>query len=452
METDKTLQRPYFALYAQTIIENGYSVVAVRPSSKRPSLKRWQTASFKPSIPAWVEHYARSRPSDSIGIGCGRNVVGIDIDILDAGKAHDIQEAAVAEFGATDLIRVGRWPKRILLYATDDAIDTARLGSVEILGRGSQFVAFGVHPEIHRPYYWVDASPTDTDAADLPLVRRDGLARFLLLVSEIIGVNTRLDTPPANDNATILVRPTNRSHRIVRNSEGIVTDGREELMRALTWEEFHKGYQSPDELARRVWSRFAIGADIQRPKEGGRRRWSLRDALTKAKQICRKQPLLRPRRQPAGFMDHLNSYRRSEYWNVDRKAQHQNEATQRAMTPAALIVNRKMLDAVSFSAGQCSNPVSVLIKQTKLSESSVKSARRTLCQAGLWIAERGVYVPIPVSDHTERADSGSAGVQMERDPLYRSVGPSAPGSNPADPSSVSRLLQRVQRCSDYEAA
>jgi hypothetical protein len=68
------------------------------------------------------------------------------------------------------------------------------------------------------------------------------------------------------------------------------------------------------------------------------------------------------------------------------------------MTVAAMTVNRKMLDATSPVAGQCTATVAVLVQQTRFSKSSVKAARRKLKESGLWIAERGVYVPVPIED------------------------------------------------------
>src|SRR5262249_26091944 len=153
------------------------------------------------------------------------------------------------------------------------------------------------------------------------------------------------------------------------------------------------------ELAERCHARFALEAELARPKGGrGRRRWAYRDTLTKVKAICRKRPnrpLIAARREtrPAS---HLHSHRRPGYWGDDQKAAHQCEAVRCARTPAELVVNRKMLAAVPVQAGQCTATVPALVEQTDLSESAVKTARRELIKAGLWIAEDGVYVPLPV--------------------------------------------------------
>jgi hypothetical protein len=238
--------------------------------------------------------------------------------------------------------------------------------------------------------------------------------------------------------------------RFVRNSEGKVIDGREEFLTKIVCREYHRGFKTPDELASRSWACFAAGADVARPKGGrGSRRWAHRDALAKAKQICRKRPEQRRRfvRRRSNPVSHLHSYRRSDYWSADRKAQHQNDAERCAMTPAALAVNRKMLDAIPLAAGQCTVTVRILVGETGFSESAVKSARRKLIEVGLWIAEHGVYVPTPVSEaKTLQCNDSPAevihGVQTNVDHLYRSLIHLEPVKED-DPLDVPDFLVRV---------
>lgn len=443
---EKRQQPRYFALYAQTIVANNFGILPVLPGRKKPRYKRWTTAGFKLPDPAWLQRHVEKYPTDSIGLGCGR-VIGVDIDHLDAAMSHRIREAALEELGETSLIRIGQAPKQLLVYRTDDKIDTARSSAVEILARGSQFVALGLHPDTGQPYYWPDATPVDTDWADLPLVRRADLNRFLQRVSEIIGSElfAELGPPAANDNRPKRKLSAGSKPAVVRDAGGIVIDRREEFLRAVVWEEFQSGYRNPDELAKRAWSRFAAEADLSRPK-GGRssRRWSFRDALTRARHICRKQFAVRFPRS-VGQERHLNSFRRPDYWTAERKGEHQIEAARRAMTPAALMVNKHMLDASPISAGQCIATVSVLMTQTSLSESSVKTARRILRDVGLWISERGVYVPMPLNEtdeDNEPSTQGSAGGANGADPFIRSVGPPAP--------SVDRLDQPPSAGGAYE--
>lgn len=101
-----------------------------------------------------------------VGIRTGGGLVAVDIDTLDEKLAKTCEELAVAHLGAAP-VRVGRWPKRLLLYRTaeeppyrrvlfDDGTDykPGKEPRVELLTEGRQFVAAGVHPGTGKPYEW----------------------------------------------------------------------------------------------------------------------------------------------------------------------------------------------------------------------------------------------------------------------------------------------------------
>jgi hypothetical protein len=50
---------------------------------------------------------------------------------------------------------------------------------VEVLGRGQQFVAYGIHPATGLPFAWGEATPETTPLADLPTVTREQVAAFV---------------------------------------------------------------------------------------------------------------------------------------------------------------------------------------------------------------------------------------------------------------------------------
>jgi hypothetical protein len=79
----------------------------------------------------------------------------------------------VFEVAGPTLVRIGRWPKRALLYRTEEPfakVATPWFGTnrVEVLGAGQQIVCFGVHPETGRPYEWRPHPPVRR--ADLPVL------------------------------------------------------------------------------------------------------------------------------------------------------------------------------------------------------------------------------------------------------------------------------------------
>lgn len=102
----------------------------------------------------------------------------IDIDVLDETLAQIIETAALALLGPAP-IRVGRAPKRLLMYRTAEPFSRMRLTlekdgaqhMVEVLGLGQQYVVHGTHPATLKAYAWdtdiVGATLTEVSAAQV---------------------------------------------------------------------------------------------------------------------------------------------------------------------------------------------------------------------------------------------------------------------------------------------
>ena len=184
---------------------NGYFPVPVSgpdmnvPSAgKRPLMAKWQTRCLDASIED-IARWARVEPA-SINTGLLTGVLAaVDIDVLDAALAARIEALAVLSLGQTPLRRIGRAPKVLLCYRL--AVPTDKLQSpaltftadpaekptrVEVLGRGQQFVAFGIHPETRQPYAWSDGSPLTVPFEDVPEVEPASLRQFLADVEDLI--------------------------------------------------------------------------------------------------------------------------------------------------------------------------------------------------------------------------------------------------------------------------
>jgi hypothetical protein len=87
-------------------------------------------------------------------------------------------------------------------------------------------------------------------------------------------------------------------------------------------------------------------------------------------------------------------------------------------------VNQMMLDAISAETGQCVATVTELAERTGLAVITIKQARQRLVGLGLWIAERGVYVPMPLGQSNQAtADPAltGSGKGMYASALYRSM-------------------------------
>lgn len=109
----------------------------------------------------------------------------VDIDCTDADLAAEIERLAVKHLGAAP-VRVGRAPKRLLLYRATEPFSRMRLWIqrggvshlVEILGQGQQAVMLGTHPATRRPYAW-DRDVAALAPPDLTEITREQADAFL---------------------------------------------------------------------------------------------------------------------------------------------------------------------------------------------------------------------------------------------------------------------------------
>jgi hypothetical protein len=122
-----------------------------------------------------------------------------------------------ARLGDT-LIRIGRPPKRMLLYRTDIPFPKMSVRKVEALGEGCQLVAFGVHPDTGQPYQWPQGNPLELPLAWLPPVDREGCARLLRDVAALLPAEGSTRTP-------VLPRHAGRDERGGTSAEWSVRTG-----------------------------------------------------------------------------------------------------------------------------------------------------------------------------------------------------------------------------------
>lgn len=180
-----------FKTHGAALIANGYQIVPIPVGDKRPALKDWPNLNLDEESFATL---AAKRPRDGIGI-LTKNTPAVDIDILHDAVAQSMGTYVERNFGAAPM-RVGKAPKRLYLFKTDEPFDKitsawfidpanptkadgkALKQRIEILGNGQQFVAYHTHPDTGRPYTWpgFEAEPLDIKAADLiELSHDDGL-------------------------------------------------------------------------------------------------------------------------------------------------------------------------------------------------------------------------------------------------------------------------------------
>ena len=131
------------------------------------------------------QRWTRQYPDHGIGLRTGA-LVGIDIDVLDPDVAHQIDQLVRSRSGDT-LMRVGLWPKRLLLYRTEQPFPKMSVPGIEVLGSGQQFVAFGVHPDTARSYDWpLGETPLEVAFEDLPVVDEVACEQMLAEASALL--------------------------------------------------------------------------------------------------------------------------------------------------------------------------------------------------------------------------------------------------------------------------
>lgn len=181
------LNGEYLAAYGEKLVENGYQIVPIRPGSKSPGFDGWQkTKATAKTVRNWLVG-----GFEDAGVGIlTAHTPAIDIDVLDRDVSEKIEKFCTEEFGFSFPTRIGKAPKRLLLFRTNEPFKklfTAKykdewgdVHRVEILGEGQQFVAYAIHMDTRMPYKWVsEGEPINVHADELPELSADDLEKLL---------------------------------------------------------------------------------------------------------------------------------------------------------------------------------------------------------------------------------------------------------------------------------
>jgi len=276
-----------YAALAARLLDNGYAPLPILPGTKRPSPNRWASVGIDEAL---IAEWSATWPTAGIGLRTG-HLIAIDIDIEDPELAHRIGAEAERLLGPT-LVRVGRWPRRLLIYRTDIPFSKRRAGPVEVLGLGQQFVAFAVHPDTGRPYEWVTGeSPAEVPLQDLPLVDAAQIDLLLAAVTALTGANAE---PGQRETRSGDKPPGTTGGGWQRDARGLVIDGRDAWLSSIAFHAVHDALDrgaalEAEALAIQVWNRFEATADLTRGRQNSAGPWSHRDAYRKVTDKLRLQ-------------------------------------------------------------------------------------------------------------------------------------------------------------------
>ena len=158
--------------------ENGYNIIPVSKGTKRPAIANWSKIKSTPEL---IESWDADA---SIGITTGE-VVAIDIDCYDKHVTNAVVKYCNKNIGK-GIVRIGKAPKALLLFRTDTPMkksvsaqftDTAgNVNAIEILGKGQQLVAYGIHPDTQEEYRWPKACPFTIGVSDLPSINLEQIS------------------------------------------------------------------------------------------------------------------------------------------------------------------------------------------------------------------------------------------------------------------------------------
>ena len=181
------------------LIANGYSPIAC--AGKAAVAQGWQSG------PITIERLAAMRELNPTARNTGirtDDLVAIDIDVQNPEHVEKIVSLAFELLGATSLCRVGSKgcmlvyraaaPLRKVTVLTDAVTKGDFADKIEVLGIGTQFVAFGIHPD-GMPYQWTGkddfdetATPLNTPLETVPEVPLDRLLTFTQRGAELLNV------------------------------------------------------------------------------------------------------------------------------------------------------------------------------------------------------------------------------------------------------------------------
>ena len=182
----------YLEQHGKTLTDQGYLIVPIQVGKKAPGVDSWQKLrSTKSQVDDWL---AGGHRWSGVGIQTARTPA-IDLDIRDEDVAARM-EAVVREVAGDGLLRIGKAPKRLLCFRTDEPfrkMSSAKYEDewgdqhqVEVLGDGQQFVAFHRHPDTGKPYTWPTGdSPLNIAHDHLPVLTVDQAQEIISRFEEI---------------------------------------------------------------------------------------------------------------------------------------------------------------------------------------------------------------------------------------------------------------------------
>lgn len=167
---------------------NGYRPLPVKTGTKLPHGPEWPQRARQSPPECVGEGSAVSPAALSTGI-LTDGLLAIDVDIDDPVIATEVEAIARRLLGGGPTRYRADSPRMLILYRAAEGEPKKQASAckkVEVLGRGQQFVADGIHTAGAK-YEWRDGSPETIRFADLQSVTGGMIADFLGAVNAAVG-------------------------------------------------------------------------------------------------------------------------------------------------------------------------------------------------------------------------------------------------------------------------
>ena len=121
----------------------------------------------------------RHGPIAALGLLAVRLLQSISISWTSPDLALRIEQLARDRLGDTQALRIGKAPKRMLIYRTTAPFRGIKRHPLEVLCLGQQFLAYATHPDTGAPYVWPEEGLADLDITELPEITAEMARAFL---------------------------------------------------------------------------------------------------------------------------------------------------------------------------------------------------------------------------------------------------------------------------------
>jgi len=159
--------------YARALARQGYEPIPL--NGKRPIVANWARMKIDDEqIKKWVKQY----PDRGVGI---RNEGAVDFDVYNTDVSEGMRTWIESNLPGKVLIRYGLRPKFLIpariaadvrnkLSSAAYTDTEGRINKIEIIGEGSQYVCYSIHPDTGEPYEWDGDELIRVAADNLPFV------------------------------------------------------------------------------------------------------------------------------------------------------------------------------------------------------------------------------------------------------------------------------------------